>query len=106
MHRRVDADPARFEDGKPLAGQWRQLSEHRGSVAEKHRSPSQKDSGDFSNTYGRKVDVADREHEALCWLVRWRVFFMVCAELWGYRKASEWNVSHYLFATLGASLVP
>ncbi len=43
----------------------------------------------FETTYGKD--------QALKWWVYWRIFYMSCAELWGYNDGNEWIVSHYLF---------
>ena len=51
----------------------------------------------FDETYGRG--------EGSRWFNRWRMFFLACAELFGYRNGSEWFVAHYLFAKVPAAKV-
>lgn len=47
----------------------------------------------FVNTYG--------EADAQTWWMRWRMFFMACAELFGYEGGAQWGVGHYLFERPG-----
>ncbi|MHC4407814.1 MAG: SAM-dependent methyltransferase [Planctomycetota bacterium] len=44
----------------------------------------------LERTYGKR--------EAARWFQRWRIFFLACAELFGYESGKQWIVGHYRFA--------
>jgi cyclopropane-fatty-acyl-phospholipid synthase len=42
----------------------------------------------FEQVYGKDADA---------WWQRWRIFFMACAELFGFEQGQEWVIAHFLF---------
>jgi cyclopropane-fatty-acyl-phospholipid synthase len=83
-----------FQDDLKLRNHWQVNGQHYQKTAEgwlsnmdAHREQIMTV---FIQTYGAS--------QALKWWNYWRVFFMSCAELWGYNQGREWLVSHYLFA--------
>ena len=38
------------------------------------------------------------DKDALIWFNRWRIFWMSCEELFGYKNGSEWYVGHFLMS--------
>jgi cyclopropane-fatty-acyl-phospholipid synthase len=89
-----DGLPLRFQDRLMLRGQWRWNGRHYERTANAW----------LANVDARRAEALTvlasvyGEADAALWLQRWRVFFMACAELFGYRGGQEWWISHYLFS--------
>lgn len=91
-----DALPLHFQQHLRLLRQWRWSGDHYEKTAnawlEKMDANSAPIMQVFRHTYG-----ADAQR----WFNRWRIFYMSCAELFGYNDGQEWWVSHYLFERQG-----
>jgi len=83
----------RFQDSLRLLKRWRWDGRHYQKTANAW----------LENVDARRADVLPvlattyGTADAAQWLQRWRIFFMSCAELFGYHDGQEWWVSHYLF---------
>ncbi len=88
-----DDTPARFQKHLKLAQQWRWDGTHYEKTANAWLKNMDAHFDEittiFNNTYGVE--------QTNIWRQRWRIFFMACAELFGYNNGQEWWVSHYLF---------
>ncbi|MSU70603.1 MAG: class I SAM-dependent methyltransferase [Opitutaceae bacterium] len=85
-----------FQDDLKLVQDWKVNGSHYQKTAEHWLQNMGRHKAEilplFASTYG--------PGQAAKWWVYWRVFYLSCAELWGYRGGEEWLVSHYLFRKL------
>lgn len=83
----------RFQDDVAVESHWRVSGLHYQKTAEAWRANLDRSRSRvlrlFEETYG--AGSAKRR------FMEWRLFFLACAEMWGYRAGNEWLVSHYLF---------
>ncbi|MGZ5846413.1 MAG: SAM-dependent methyltransferase [Ramlibacter sp.] len=83
----------RFQDDLALVARWRWDGTHDARTAEAW----------LANMDARRAQVwpiLERTYgagQAALWWTRWRLFFLSCAELFGYQQGQQWWVGHYLF---------
>ena len=82
-----------FQQDLAIERQWRLSGTHYENTAnawlanqDRHRSDVLRV---LAQAYGEQAHV---------WFQRWRMFWMACAELFGYRAGNEWLVAHYRFS--------
>ena len=88
--------PLRFQEKLKLLKQWRWDGTHYQKTANAWLQNMDANAAQIAPvlaaTYGREnVEM---------WRNRWRIFYMSCAELFGFNNGQEWWVSHYLFERL------
>tara|TARA_B100000686_G_scaffold348069_1_gene438250 strand:+ start:3065 stop:4114 length:1050 start_codon:yes stop_codon:yes gene_type:complete len=85
--------PGYFQDALTLESQWHWNGEHYQKTAEmwlmNMDAQRKKIMPIFMKVYGTQ--------NASLWFQRWRIFFMACGELFGYKNGQQWGVAHYRF---------
>ncbi len=89
----ADAQMLRFQDHLRVEAHWRVSGEHYRRTAEAWLANFDRHRADLEPvlraTYGERAAAMGN---------LWRVFFLACAELWGFAGGREWFVSHYRLA--------
>ncbi|WP_395789600.1 SAM-dependent methyltransferase [Aquimonas sp.] len=82
-----------FQDDLVLEQQWRLSGEHYQRTSNHWLENQDRHSAEVLSLFSEVYGAA----EAKLWAQRWRMFWMACAELFGYAGGNEWLVAHYRF---------
>jgi cyclopropane-fatty-acyl-phospholipid synthase len=82
-----------FQDALVIEDRWRLSGKHYQRTAEHWLCNMDRRRSEIMPV----LEAAYGKKDAALWFQRWRIFFMACAELWGFRGGEEWLVAHYLF---------
>ena len=85
--------PSFFQDNLTLKNKWQWSGENYEKTANAWLE-------NMDKNHAKALTVLEKiygKDNSVQWFNRWRIFFMACAELWGYKGGQEWFVSHYLF---------
>jgi len=88
----------RFDDHLRVAKRWTWDGTHYEKTAEAWLENLDRRRRDAVAILERSANPASGERQ----FHRWRLFFMACAELFGYDAGREWLVGHYLFEPVAA----
>ena len=83
--------PLRFPEHLAIVNSWRWSGQHYAKTCNAWLDNMDRNEADILPVLARCYG----DENAALWRQRWRIFFMACAELWGFRDGREWLVSHY-----------
>ncbi len=89
-----DQLPLYFQDDLKIIDTWRWNGTHYQKTANAWLTNMDSHHAELTPVLQSIYGQADAER----WRQRWRIFFMACAELFGYNQGQTWWVSHYLFS--------
>jgi cyclopropane-fatty-acyl-phospholipid synthase len=92
-----DDTPSQFQSHLKLSRQWRWDGRHYEKTANAWLTNMDDNEAVINGILAECYGPAN----VVLWRQRWRIFFMACAELFGYQGGQEWWVSHYLFEKNG-----